>query len=62
MIALGALYQTSHKVLGHSVFCNITKFQSYRRDNFFFNSEKPSRKHLDKNTTRYLGMIYCSFV
>ena len=51
MIALGVSL-TSHKVLGHYVIRNPTKFQSCRSNDKFVISEIPSQKHFDKNNIK----------
>ena len=53
MIALGVSYQTLHKVLGHYIVFNITKFQNCRRDNKFFTGEKQSQKHFENSQFEY---------
>ena len=35
MIALDVLHHTLHKVLGHYIIRNVTKFQNWRSDNKF---------------------------
>ena len=42
-------HQTWHKVLGHHVARNITKFQSCRHDNLVFIGKNPPQKHFEKN-------------
>ena len=49
MSACGVSHQMSHKVLGHHVVPNVTKFQSCRYDNYFLLAK---RKHFDKKNTK----------
>ena len=48
---LAVSHQTSHKVLGHDVIHNVTKFQNCRPDDsFFLFAKNPSQEHFGKNS------------
>ena len=48
MIALGMSHQTSHKVFGHYIIHNVTKFENCTSNKFFM-GRKSSQKHFDKS-------------
>ena len=61
MISHGISLQTSHKVLGHYVIRNVTKFQNCRSDSRFFIGKKRPWNHFDKyNNMHFFLYFWCS--
>ena len=51
IIEHGVPHQMSHKVLGHYVIHNVTKFQHCRPHKYLFIAEKSSQKYFQKNNS-----------
>ena len=70
IIAHGLSHQTSHKVLGHYVVCNVTKFQNCRPNNQFFLTKNHRVSILKRTITLLLysffymplSCMYCSHI
>ena len=55
--------RVARKKLGHDILRHVSNFRRSERDNYFVIGKKPSRKHFEKNNSRFcsVGEIKLSF-